>query len=229
MKNDEVIVIGIAGGSGSGKTFFAEALYKKLGPEKAALIYQDNYYIDQSHLFDQDGGAVNFDHPSSLDFDLMAEHLKELKKNNPVNIPLYDFKTHQRLTQTKIQEVKKVIIIDGILILTQPHLRELFTESIFVETPEEIRFQRRLERDVTHRGRTPEGVKAQFNKQVKPMHDLFVEPSKEFATHISSGTDMDAFYSMLKRVINMIENNNDDSFVIPHTIMQDSTGISSFF
>lgn len=229
MKNNDVIVIGIAGGSGSGKTFFAEALYKKLGEKRAAVIYQDNYYIDQSHLFDQDGGAVNFDHPDSLDFDLMASQLQELKKKKPVEIPLYDFKTHKRLKTTKTQEPKKVIIIDGILILTQPHLRELFTESIFVETPEDIRFQRRLERDVIERGRTPEGVAAQFEKQVKPMHDLFVEPSKEFASHISSGTDMEAFYSMLQRIIKLIDGEEEISF--PELLLnsQDANSISSFF
>lgn len=211
MKNEEVIIIGIAGGSGSGKTFFAEALHKKIGPEKSTLIYQDNYYIDQSHRFDQDGGAVNFDHPDSLDFDLLSIHLSQLKQQRTIQIPLYDFKTHKRLEETKIQTSKKVIIVDGILILTQPHVRELFTESVFVETPEDIRFQRRLERDVIERGRTPEGVKAQFDRQVKPMHDLFVEPSKTYATHISSGTDMQAFYSLFNRIVAKIEGTEDST------------------
>lgn len=222
MLNDEVIIIGIAGGSGSGKTFFAEALHKKLGPELSTLIYQDNYYIDQSHLFDEDGGSVNFDHPDSLDFKLLASHLALLKQNKPVEIPLYDFKTHKRLKETKHQEPKKVIIIDGILILVHDYVRKHFTESIFIETPEDIRFQRRLERDVLHRGRTREGVFMQFYKQVKPMHDLFVEPSKNFANSVASGTDIDAFYALLNRTLEMtytITNKKQplvDEIVVPY-------------
>lgn len=202
MKN-QTFILAVAGGSGSGKTFFAQALAKKLG-DKAFVLYQDNYYIDQSHRFDFDGGSVNFDHPEALDFDLMAEHLKELKNGEDIRIPKYDFATHSRKQETIYQPWKRVVIVDGILILTQPKLLDIFDESIFVETPEEIRFARRLNRDVVERGRTPEGVKAQFEKQVKPMHDLFVEPSKNQATYISSGVDMDAFYKLLAHIQNKI-------------------------
>lgn len=203
--NRKTFILGVAGGSGSGKTFFAQALAKKL-KDKAFVLYQDNYYIDQSHRFDYDGGSVNFDHPDALDFELMAEHLQELKNGDDIRIPKYDFATHSRLTETIHQPWKQVVIVDGILILTQPKLIELFDESIFVETPEEIRFARRLNRDVVERGRTPEGVKAQFEKQVKPMHDLFVEPSKEKATYVSSGVDMDAFYRLLAHIEEKIAN-----------------------
>jgi uridine kinase len=196
----DVYILGVAGGSGSGKTFFAQTLAKKLGPDTSFVLYQDNYYIDQSHRFDRDGGAVNFDHPHALDFDLMAEHLDELRRGNDIRIPLYDFKTHQRLEKSQHQPSKRVVIVDGILILTQPHVRDLFDDSIFVHTPEEIRFQRRLSRDVEERGRTPEGVFEQFHAQVKPMHDEFVEPSKEHATYVSSGTDMEKFYSLLNHI-----------------------------
>lgn len=202
----DTFIVGVAGGSGSGKTFFAEALAKKLGPAVACTIYQDNYYIDQSMNFDHDGGSVNFDHPNSLDFDLMAAHLEDLKNGFGIEVPIYEFATHRRLPQTTYQEVKKVIIVDGILILTQPKLRKLFDISVFVETPEEIRFSRRLKRDVLERGRTEEGVKAQFERQVKPMHDLFVEPSKLYADIVSSGTDMEAFYALLKTIQNKIFN-----------------------
>ena len=191
MRNNTYI-LGVAGGSGSGKTFFAQALAKKLG-EQAFVLYQDNYYIDQSHKF-------NFDHPDALDFDLMAEHLKSLKDGEDIRIPKYDFATHSRLEETIFQPWKRVVIVDGILILTQPKLLEIFDDAIFVETPEDIRFARRLNRDVVERGRTPEGVKAQFEKQVKPMHDLFVEPSKKQATHVSSGVDMEAFYNLLRDI-----------------------------
>ncbi|MBT4791387.1 MAG: uridine kinase [Halobacteriovoraceae bacterium] len=193
-------IIGIAGGSGSGKTFFAEALCKKLGEENALVLYQDSYYIDQSDKFDHDGGAVNFDHPDSLDFKLLASHLVQLKHGQNIQIPIYDFETHKRLAKTINQPAKKIIIIDGILILGQPDVRKHFDESVFVHTPEEIRFQRRLNRDVQERGRTPEGVKAQFSSQVKPMHDQFVEPSKQFAKIISSGTDMNIFNQILEEL-----------------------------
>ena len=198
--NCDVSIIGVAGGSGSGKTFFAEALHKKLGGEVSAVLYQDNYYFDQSSRFDHDGGSVNFDHPEALDFDLMAKHLLDLKNGYDVDIPLYDFSTHSRKEETLYQSSKRVIIVDGILIFTQPQLLDIFDETIFIQTPEEIRYQRRLIRDVQERGRTEEGVKAQFDAQVKPMHDLFVEPSKIHAGHICSGTDMDAFYALLNRV-----------------------------
>ena len=195
----ECKIIAIAGGSGSGKTFFAEALFKKLG-NRASLIYQDNYYKDQSHKFDHDGGAVNFDHPDAIDFDLLADQLLELKQNKTIQVPIYEFSTHKRINETIEVKPSPVIIIDGILILTQPKLREIFDISVYIETPEEIRFQRRLNRDITERGRSKEGVIAQFEKQVKPMHNQFVAPSKEFAHYVNSGTDMQAFYNLLNKI-----------------------------
>lgn len=196
----ENIIIGVAGGSGSGKTFFSSALYKKLGSQISTVIYQDNFYRDQSNKFDHDGGSVNFDHPEALDFGCLAEKLKDLKRNEDVQIPKYDFASHSRLTDTVHVIPKKVIIVDGILILTQPELVNIFDLTIFVETPEQIRFQRRLNRDIHERGRTKEGVIKQFTNQVKPMHDLFVEPSKENAQYISSGTDMQLFNEFLSAV-----------------------------
>ncbi|PIP88547.1 MAG: uridine kinase [Bdellovibrionales bacterium CG12_big_fil_rev_8_21_14_0_65_38_15] len=177
-------IIGVAGGSGSGKTYLARALHQKLGDKISAIIYQDNYYIDQSARFDHDGGSVNFDHPDSLDFDLLAVHLDNLKNGNVIEIPVYDFVTHTRQAKTIKQKPQKVILVDGILLLSQPHVRKHFDISIFVDTTEQLRFERRLKRDVEERGRTPEGVKAQFEKQVKPMHDQFVQPSMEHADHI---------------------------------------------
>lgn len=214
----EAYIIGVTGGSGSGKTFFANALHKYLGKENSSILLQDNYYKDQSHRFDCDGGSVNFDHPDSLDFDLLAAHLKELKKGNSIEIPQYDFKTHTRAEKTIKQYSKKVIILDGILILSQPKIRAVLDDAIFVETPEDIRYQRRLLRDTMERGRSPEGVKAQFEKQVKPMHDLFVEPSKKHASYISSGVDMETFYRLLyhinKKINYMMPENNMDMLSI---------------
>ncbi len=174
-------IIGVAGGSGSGKTYFARELQKKLGDDLCTIIYQDNYYIDQSHRFDGDGGSVNFDHPSSLDFDLLAQSLEKLKQGFAIEVPLYDFPTHKRKIETINCQPKKIILIDGILILDSQVVRNQLDEAIFFDTPEELRYQRRLERDVNERGRTPEGVKKQFDLQVKPMHNQFVEPSKMYA------------------------------------------------
>lgn len=197
----DVKIIGVAGGSGSGKTYFARTLASRLGAENAFVLYQDNYYRDQSHRFDFDGGSVNFDHPDALDFDLLANHLKQLKKNNDIAIPIYDFATHTRQKEVISQKVKPVVIVDGILVLSQPQVRELFDQSIFVETPEEVRYQRRLKRDIEERGRSQEGVKNQFEKQVKPMHDQFVEPSKAHAEIISSGIDPEDFEENLKKIM----------------------------
>lgn len=177
-------IVGVAGGSGSGKTYFAQALAQKLGPDACEIIYQDNFYIDQSAKFDFDGGSVNFDHPESIDFQLLAECLRELRQGNPVSIPVYEFATHSRKKEAIQVDPKKILLVDGILIFHSPEVRSLFDELIFFETPEELRYKRRLERDVTERGRTPQGVKDQFLKQVKPMHDLFVEPSKKHADFI---------------------------------------------
>lgn len=180
-KPNSVFVLGVAGGSGSGKTYFAQELQRALGDSVSCIIYQDNFYIDQSAKFDGDGGSVNFDHPDSLDFPLLAEKLKELKDSKSTQIPKYDFATHSRLRETVQVSAKKIVIVDGILIFHPPFVRELFNELVFFDTPETLRYQRRLERDVKERGRTPDGVERQFEAQVKPMHDLFVEPSKAHA------------------------------------------------
>jgi uridine kinase len=174
-------LLGVAGGSGSGKTYFAQAVRERIGEDLCEIVYQDNFYLDQSKRFDYDGGSVNFDHPSSIDFDLLAERLAQLRAGLPVDIPIYDFVTHSRKPAILKIRPKAVIIVDGILIFHSAPVRSLFHDLIFFETPETVRYQRRLERDVKERGRTPEGVKSQFEKQVKPMHDQFVEPSKIFA------------------------------------------------
>ena len=174
-------VIGVAGGSGSGKTYFASALRQRLGPELCDIIYQDSFYFDQSANFDFDGGSVNFDHPDSIDFQLLAERIRMLKSEQAVALPIYDFKTHSRKLETENFQPRPVIVVDGILIFHPEEVRSLFDERIFFDTSEELRYERRLNRDVHERGRTPEGVRNQFLKQVKPMHDKFVDPSKNFA------------------------------------------------
>ena len=180
-------IIGISGGSGSGKTTFARQLHLKLGESISNMLAQDHYYIDQSARFTSDGESVNFDHPDSIDFELLQQHLLQLKAGKSIEVPIYDFATHKRLLKTKRLQPPPVLLLDGTLILSQPKIRECLAESFFIDTPEEVRYARRLSRDVAERGRKPEGVQKQFLKQVKPMHDLFVEPSKGFATQIVSG------------------------------------------
>ena len=177
-------IIAVAGGSGSGKTTFSSKLHEIVGMSHCAVISQDSYYIDQSHKFDQDGGNVNFDHPNSIDFDLLCNHIEELKLQNSIAMPIYDFATHKRLEQTNLLIPHPIIILDGILIFTHEKLVELLDYKIFIDCPENLRFERRLRRDVEERGRTPDGVKAQLEKQVKPMHDEFVDPSKTHADDI---------------------------------------------
>ncbi len=198
--------LGVAGGSGSGKTFFARSMYQRLGSENCEIIYQDNFYFDQSEKFDKDGGRVNFDHPDSIEFSLLATHLQILKQGHVTHIPTYDFVTHSRKTGTVKVEAKKVIIVDGILIGHVPEVRNLFNELIFFDTPEDLRFNRRLERDVKERGRDADGVRAQFFKQVKPMHDQFVEPSKAYAHTVVTDlgqfdSTLEAYYLKLKRQV----------------------------
>lgn len=177
-------ILGVSGGSGSGKTTFAKRLQARLGLEKCSIVAQDNYYHDQSERFDGDGGSVNFDHPNAIDFDLLAAHLEVLKRGLQVEVPIYDFSTHKRLAETRLQKPTPVIVVDGILLLSQEKVRKHFNASVFVDVPEKLRFERRLYRDVKERGRTPEGVEKQFKSQVKPMHDLYVGPSKEYATSL---------------------------------------------
>lgn len=184
MKTKRPLIIGVAGGSGSGKTTFARRLTQRLGEDKCSLFYQDNYYIDQSEKLKHHPDLVNFDHPHSLDFNLMARHLEILKSGETIQIPKYDFKTHKRMTQTQEIKPTPTVVVDGILLFSQKRLLELFDFKIYVRCPEKLRFARRLKRDVLERGRTEDDVISQYTKQVLPMHNKFVSPSKKEASDI---------------------------------------------
>lgn len=182
-----ITIIGISGGSGSGKTTFARKLQERLGDEVSVILAQDSYYIDQSAHFKGDGENVNFDHPSALDFPLLAEHLVQLKAGRPIRVPIYDFATHTRRKEVSPLEPHPVMLLDGTLILSQEIIRPHLNASIFIQASEAIRYERRFKRDLVERGRQPDGIKKQFERQVKPMHDLFIEPSQAHATEIISG------------------------------------------
>ena len=181
MKHLDPLVIGIAGGSGSGKTTVAQQILNRVGADQIAFIQHDSYYKDLSRLPPTQHANINFDHPDSLDTDLLIQHIVSLRDGKPVAVPIYDFSTDSRTNQTFRIEPRRVIIVEGILIFAEPALRELFDVKIFVDTDSDIRFIRRLERDITERGRTTESVIKQYLATVRPMHLEFVEPSKRYA------------------------------------------------
>lgn len=175
------IVIAIAGGSGSGKTTVANVILKEVGADRIAYLPHDAYYRDLTELPPAQRAQVNFDHPDSLESDLMVEHIKKLKNWEAIDMPVYDFTRHARTERTIRIEPHRVIVVEGILILTDPQLRQLFDVKLFVDTDADLRFIRRLQRDITERGRTTESVIAQYISTVRPMHLEFVEQSKRYA------------------------------------------------
>jgi uridine kinase len=181
MKHPAPLVIGIAGGSGSGKTTVAQEILQRVGPARIAFLQHDSYYKDLSGLPPTQRAEVNFDHPNSLETDLLTEHIAALRDGKAVEVPIYDFSRHSRTDQTFTVQPRGVILVEGILIFTEAPLREMFDVKIFVDTDSDIRFIRRLERDLAERGRTTESVIKQYQSTVRPMHMEFVEPSKRYA------------------------------------------------
>ena len=175
------LIIGVAGGTGSGKTTVANVILERVGRDRIAYLPHDAYYRDLRNLPPEQKKAINFDHPNSLESELMVEHILKLKRNEPVDLPIYDFSTHSRTSRTIRIEPHPVIIVEGILIFSEPDLRDLFDVKIFVDTSADIRFIRRLQRDIAERGRTMENVIQQYLSTVRPMHLEFVEPSKRYA------------------------------------------------
>jgi uridine kinase len=174
-------LIGLAGGTGSGKTTVANAIVKRVGQERIAILSHDSYYRDFVDLPKDILDRQNFDHPDSLESELLVRHLKALKLGMVVETPIYDFKVHRRAAETRRVEPRKVILVDGILIFAEPELRKLFDVKIYVDTDADIRLIRRLKRDIAERGRSVESVVAQYESTVRPMHMEFVEPSKRYA------------------------------------------------
>jgi uridine kinase len=181
MRHPDPLVIGIAGGSGSGKTTVAQEILNRVGPDRIAFLQHDSYYKDLAGLPPAQRAEFNFDHPNSLETEMLIQHVISLREGQAIDIPIYNFSTHSRTTQTFRVEPQRVIMVEGILIFVEAALRELFDLKLFVDTDADIRFIRRLQRDLAERGRTTESVIKQYLSTVRPMHLDFVEPSKRYA------------------------------------------------
>jgi uridine kinase len=175
------LVVGIAGGTGSGKTTVARKLAAAMPPGRCATIEHDAYYRDQGHLTHEQRQAINYDHPSSLESELLAHHLRELRAGRAIDAPIYDFATHTRKAETRRVEPARLIVVEGILVFVDPMLRELMDIKIYVDTDPDIRLMRRIRRDLEQRGRTFQSVRDQYYSTVRPMHIEHVEPTKRWA------------------------------------------------
>lgn len=197
------MIIGICGGTGSGKTTIARAIVEAVGGSNVVLVEQDSYYRNLADMPLDERHQANFDHPDSIDSDMLVNHLMRLKQGLTVEMPLYDFKTHTRSDRIEIIEPKPVVIVEGILIFAEPRVLGLLDMRVYVDTPDDIRFIRRLKRDIAERGRTTESVIDQYYRTVRPMHHEFVEPSKRYADIIipegaNSSMTLDLLASMVR-------------------------------
>jgi len=192
------LVVGIAGGTGSGKTTVAQRLAGAMPPERCAMIEHDAYYRDQGHLAPDERAAINYDHPSALESALLAEHLRELRAGRAVEVPIYDFATHTRRRETRPIAPARVILVEGILVFSEPALREQMDIKLFVDTDPDIRLMRRIRRDLEERGRTFQSVRDQYYATVRPMHIEHVEPTRRWADLIiPEGGDNDVALDVL--------------------------------
>ena len=198
---EDILVIGIAGGTGSGKSTLMEELVARFRDEVTVLSH-DNYYRRRDGISMEDRQKINYDEPAALETDLMARHLDQLRHGETVECPVYDFTQHNRSDKTKVLVPKKVIIVEGILIFENKELRDLMDIRIFVDTDADVRLCRRIARDVNERGRTLESVLDQYQNTVKPMHELYVEPSKKFANIVvpEGGRNLVALDMILTRI-----------------------------
>jgi uridine kinase len=207
MKNAPVM-IGIAGGTGSGKTTVARAIYDRVGSDRIEWISHDSYYRDFDGLDPHQRHNINFDHPDSLETELLVRHLDALAKGSSVDVPVYDFTTHSRKLDKSTHVLpRKVIIVEGILVLAEPDLRKRIDIKLFVDTPPDLRFVRRLVRDIRTRGRSLESVVEQYMSTVRPMHEEFVEPSKRYADLIipEGGENLVAIDAIISRVEHLLQ------------------------
>jgi uridine kinase len=202
-------VIGVAGGSNSGKTTIAEKLAELIGGEELSLIRLDAYYISRSDQPIEVRAAANYDHPDAFDWELLNDHLAALAAGATVEVPVYDYTIHDRSDRVELVSPAKVVVVEGILVLWEPRLRERFDLKIFVDTPADLRIIRRLKRDVAERGRTPDSILDQYLTTVRPAHELFIEPSKRYADVIvpEGGLNRPALEVLLARVRELVNSN----------------------
>lgn len=199
------IIIGIAGGTGSGKSTFTNRLKEEF-KEEVAVIYHDNYYRDQSDISFEDRKKTNYDHPDSIETELLVEHLKQLKEGHSIQCPVYDYSQHNRSNEVTTVEPKRVILLEGILVLADERLRDLIDIKVYVEADADERILRRVIRDVKERGRDIEGVVEQYLTTVKPMHYIYVEPTKSMADIIiNSGKNPIAFELVRNSIKKLLE------------------------
>ncbi len=207
---EQPLTIGVAGGIGSGKTTVVRALMEVVGPDNTAFLPHDAYYRDYSHLSLEDRTSVNWDHPDALETELLVQHLAGLIAHRAIERPIYHFRNYSRLRPTECVEPRPVVIVEGILILTERHLRELLGIKVFVDTDSDIRFIRRLQRDSTERARSVPSIIERYLKTVRPMHLEFVEPSKRYADLIlpEGGYNRVAIEMLVARVKSAVEAGN---------------------
>ena len=196
------VIIGVAGGTASGKTTVSDAILERVGRQHIIYLQHDSYYRDLSYLPLEERTKLNFDHPDALETELLVSHLRQLQAGEPVEVPIYDFATYRRSAETRRIEPRRVILLEGLLIFVDKELREMMDVKLYVDTDADLRFIRRLERDIQERGRTMESVIHQYLTTVRPMHLEFVEPSKRYADIIipSGGFNMTAIEVIVARV-----------------------------
>lgn len=212
MTKPKPIVFGVAGGTASGKTTVARGILEDVGAAQIAYLPHDAYYRDNSHLSFEERTQINYDHPDSLETKLLIRHIKQLLTWEPVAMPVYDFTTHRRTNETVLVEPSPIILVDGILIFTKRKLRELMDIKVFVDTDADVRFIRRLQRDIQERGRTLDSVIHQYLDTVRPMHLKFVEPSKRHADVIipNGGMNRVAREMVVARLFRMLPHREEE-------------------
>lgn len=222
----KVLIIGIAGGSGSGKTTIAEKIKERVGLQRISFIEMDSYYRDLSHLPLEERAKNNFDHPSAIDIELFIEHIKTIKSGKKILKPQYSFVTHTRKREVTEVLPQPVVLLEGILLYDNPRVRELIDIKTYVETPDDIRFIRRLMRDIEERGRTPKSVVEQYFKTVRPMHETFAGPTREYADMIIPWHDYNevAIDMVISRIESCLQEKVDpDQLVFPKTDIIDGS------
>ena len=203
--NNKPFVIGVAGGSGSGKSTVTRQVLASIGPDLASVVFQDDYYLDQTHISPNERHKTNYDHPDAFDWPLMMQHVQALRRGESIEMPTYDFALHNRARKTIHLKAAPVIVVEGLFALYDAELRNMMSLKIFVDTAPDVRFIRRLQRDIAERGRSTESVISQYLETVRPMHKQFIEPTKREADvilpHGANGPAVDIITTKVKTLI----------------------------